>query len=336
MTVRSNGKICGVSQIKLTDNRLRTGVKNLPDRFAELLIADLACAEGIYHYRNGLCNADCVSELNLTFIGKLCRDNILRDVTAVISRAAVNLCRVLTAERTAAVTRKSSVGIDDNFSACKTCVTDGTADYKSTCRIDENLCILIELLGNDRLDNILDDILANLTERYSLVVLGRNYDSINALSDAVIILDGNLSFAVGSEIFESAVLSDLGKLFGKLMSKRNRKRHKLGRLVARIAEHHTLVSRADLVVVVVLAVALLEALVNAHSDIRTLSVDRCEHSAGAAVKAAARVIVADIVDNLSDDCGDIHITFGGNLTHNVNHTCCSGCLTRNMSVLVLL
>ena len=134
MTVGSNGKICGVSQIKLTDNRLRTGVKNLPDRFAELLIADLACAEGIYHYRNGLCNADCVSELNLTFIGKLCRDNILRDVTAVISRAAVNLCRVLTAERTAAVTRKSSVGIDDNFSACKTCVTDGTADYKSTCR----------------------------------------------------------------------------------------------------------------------------------------------------------------------------------------------------------
>ena len=51
------------------------------------------------------------------------------------------------------------------------------------------------------------------------------------------------------------------------MRKRNWKRHELLCLVAGIAEHDALIARADLIVGVVLAVAQLIALVDAHCDI---------------------------------------------------------------------
>ena len=98
-------------------------------------------------------------------------------------------------------------------------------------------------------------------------MLSGNNNGIYANRFSVLIFNGNLSLSVGTEVFQRAFLSHLCQLLCEAVSKRYGKRHKLGGLVAGVAEHHALVAGADPVVYVVLTVFMLQALVNAHSDI---------------------------------------------------------------------
>ena len=65
-----------------------------------------------------------------------------------------------------------------------------------------------------------------------------------------------------------AGLADLGEPVREPVREPDRHRHQVFGLVARVAEHHPLVARADLVVVVAGAGALLDRLVDAHRDVR--------------------------------------------------------------------
>ena len=80
------------------------------------------------------------------------------------------------------------------------------------------------------------------------------------------------------------------------MSKRNRKRHQLGRLGARVAEHHALITRADLVGI---------AAVDALSDVGRLTIERHHHAAGIAIEALEGVVVADVAHGAAHEVGDI-------------------------------
>ena len=70
----------------------------------------------------------------------------------------------------------------------------------------------------------------------------------------------------------------------------NRHRHELGRLVARVAEHHPLVAGA--------------AGVHTHRDVGRLAVDGAQHRARLRVEAERRIGVADVGDGRADDVGD--------------------------------
>src|SRR2546430_105911 len=59
--------------------------------------------------------ADCVSELNLAFRRETCGDDVLRDPASHVSRAAIDLARIFSEKRPAAVTTHSTVGIDNDF-----------------------------------------------------------------------------------------------------------------------------------------------------------------------------------------------------------------------------
>src|SRR6267154_795138 len=88
--------------------------------------------------------------------------------------------------------------------------------------------------------------------------------------------------------------------------------HQLRRLVAGIAEHETLVSRALLQVQ---AFALVHALCNV---LRLLAVGH-DHSAGVGIEADGRIVVADALDGLAHHFGEIDPRAGGDFAGEHHH-----------------
>ena len=89
-------------------------------------------------------------------------------------------------------------------------------------------------------------------------------------------------------------------------------RHLLLCLIARKAKHHALVARADLL-------GILKGIVDAHGDVRALLVDGGHHRAGLVVKAAGRVVIADLTDGLTSHRGNVHIAVCRDFTHDKHH-----------------
>ena len=88
----------------------------------------------------------------------------------------------------------------------------------------------------------------------------------------------------------------------------DRQRHQLGRVVAGVAEHQALVAGALLVEQVAdLAGAVLVRGVDALGDVGRLRADGDRDTAGAAVEALLRPVVADLEDGLAHDPRDLDV-----------------------------
>ena len=112
-------------ELKITDDRIRSEIKYLCYGILYLIVSILARAEGINHYRYRPGNTYGIGSLDLTLIGKAGSNYIFSDMSKSISSRTVNLCRVLSAEGSAAVSCSSAVGINDDFSSRKTCISLG-------------------------------------------------------------------------------------------------------------------------------------------------------------------------------------------------------------------
>ena len=122
------------------------------------------------------------------------------------------------------------------------------------------------------------------------------------------------------------------------MSQSDRIRHILFRLIAGKTEHHALVAGADCIQLSLRHRVFLrfQSLVYAHSDIRGLFVQGYDHTAGIAVKAVFRAVIADLANRLADYLLDIHVCVSGHLTHNQYKTCGTAGLTGHTAHRVLL
>ena len=89
-----------------------------------------------------------------------------------------------------------------------------TTDYESSCRIYEELGLVIDkLLGKYRLKYILLDILMDLLLRYILIMLCRQNDCLKSYRLIILIIFYRyLGLTVGTEILKCSVLSNLSKL----------------------------------------------------------------------------------------------------------------------------
>ena len=119
------------------------------------------------------------------------------------------------------------------------------------------------------------------------------------------------------------------------MRKRDGQRHQLRRFITGIAEHHALISRTVEVIGVLLPVFQLQGVIHAQRNIRGLSVNCGEHSAGVAVKPLAGIVVTDIADNAADNLGDIHVAARADLAHNEHLARCAGGLARHAALRIL-
>ena len=150
-------------------------------------------------------------------------------------------------------------------------------------------------------------------DAHARTVLGRDEHGVEANGHTVFVLDRNLGLAVGTEEVDDALLADLREPLGHAVREPDRHRHQRVGLVARVAEHHSLVAGADLVVRVGVAGALLQRLVDTHRDVGRLLVDGDDHAARLAVDAERGVGVADAVDRVAGDARDVEVRLGADL-----------------------
>ena len=147
-------------------------------------------------------------------------------------------------------------------------------------------------------------------------MLRRDDDGVDALRRAVGgILHGDLALAVRAEPRQLAALAAGRQGLGQVVCVGDRGRHQLARLMAGEAEHHALIARADLVLVVIGAV-------DAHGDVRRLPVQRDLHGAAVPIIARRRVVIADFADRFARDVGHVDRRRRGDLAHDEHQARC--------------
>ena len=106
-----------------------------------------------------------------------------------------------------------------------------------------------ELFGDDRLDDVLDQIGPDHRVAVdAVVVLGGDEHGLEPNRLAVLVVEGDLGLAVGAEVRDGPGLADLGEALGHAVGDVDRHRHEDVGLVAGVAEHHALIAGTLLVV----------------------------------------------------------------------------------------
>ena len=158
--------------------------------------------------------------------------------------------------------------------------------------------VVIQVLGrNGLLDNLVLDLLAQLLRRDVGRVLGRDDNRVDADGHdgtvVVLVLDRHLRLRVGPQPGQGTVAA--GGRHGRveLVGKHEGEGEELGRLVRGIAKHDALVAGAET----------LERLlvVEALGDVGRLLLDGHEEVARLVVEALGRVVVANVLDGVTDN-----------------------------------
>lgn len=190
-----------------------------------------------------------------------------------------------------------------------------------------------EVLGGDDLpDDLLLDLLAQLLGGDVLAVLGADDDGVHAEGHdgavIVLVLNGDLGLGVGSEPWEGAVTAGSGHGSVQSVGELGGEGEQLGGLVGGISEHDTLVTGTEL----------LEGLlvVQALGDIGGLLLDGDEDVAGLVVEALGRVVIADVLDGITDDLLVVEAGLGSDLTEDHDHAGLGGRLAGDLREGVVL
>ena len=272
---------------------------------------DLLGAERPDGDRDRVRDADRVRDVDLGAVGEPAGDDVLRHVARRVGRRAVDLRRILAREGAAAVPSRAAVGVDDDLAPGEPGVAHRPAEHELARRVHvdevavrEQALLVVQVRRQDRPQNALDDVrLDQVLGADPVGVLRRDEDPLDldrplraVLVDLV--ADGHLRLAVRAEVGQVAGLPHLGEPLADLVREHDRQRHQLGRLARRVAEHHPLVARAELVQRIVVARVVLHLVrgVDALGDVRRLLVDRDDDAAGDGVEAPLRVRVADLLE----------------------------------------
>ncbi|CAB4946914.1 unannotated protein [freshwater metagenome] len=81
----------------------------------------------------------------------------------------------------------------------------------------------------------------------AIVVLSGDKHGAQTNRLAVFVIEGDLSLAIGTKIRNRAGLANISQALGHAVSNMDRKRHEHIGLIARVAEHHSLIARTLLI-----------------------------------------------------------------------------------------
>ena len=142
-------------------------------------------------------------------------------------------------------------------------------------------------------------------------------DGVHTYGLTVLVANGDLSLAVGTQVLQGAIVADLSQALSQAARQIMRHRHQGRGLVRSIAEHHALVARADQIDRVGSGTALgLKRFVHALRDIGALFVDEAHDTAGFAVKTVLCAVIADAADGVTRDLLHVNIGLRANLAGN--------------------
>ena len=110
---------------------------------------DLLRAEGFHQHADRIGHADRVRQLHFAAIGQSAGDDVLGDVARHVGSRAIDLGRIFSAERAAAVTSHAAVGVDDDLASGESGVAHRSADDKASRGIDVILRVFVEQMRRD-------------------------------------------------------------------------------------------------------------------------------------------------------------------------------------------
>ena len=143
-------------------------------------------------------------------------------------------------------------------------------------------------------------------------VLGGDQDCVDRDGLVVFIDDAHLGFAIGKQVAQGSVVAHFGKAARQPVGQADRQRHQLGRLVAGVAEHDSLVAGTHQIQRITGVVV---GLVNALGDVGGLLVESHQHRTAVGIEATGPgSAVTDLLDHIAHQVDEIHLRFGGHLT----------------------
>src|SRR5207253_607118 len=174
--------------------------------------------EGVDQERNRFGDPDRVGHLDFTLRRESGGNDILRDMARHIASRTVDLARVFTRKRAAAVTAVAAVAVDDNLAPGETAVAVRPADDETAGWVDVKDRRFVEVLRRNRfLDQLLDDGFANRCVADGRTVLGRNDHRRNTYRIAVHMADRDLALAVGTQEVELFLAAQLREVLHQLV-----------------------------------------------------------------------------------------------------------------------
>ena len=332
VSVAGGGLEDGLVEAEVADDATGAEVKVLLHELHEGLLVVLGGAVSVDVDGERVGDTNGVGELDADTVAEVVGHEGLGDPAGGVGGGTVDLGAVLAGEGTASVGAPTSVGVDDDLSAGEAGVTVGSADDEAAGGVDVVDGLLIEVLGgDDRLDDVLHDVLVNLLVGDVGLVLGGDDDGVDADGDhaavLLLVLDGDLGLTIGAQPLEGSVLANVGETLAEAGGEEVGEGHELGGLIGGVAEHDALVTSADL----------LDALVevDALGDIGALLLDGDDDVAGVAVDALVGGGVADVADGGTDDVLEIDLGVGGDLTEDHDHAGLGGGLAGDLGLGVL-
>ncbi len=182
----------------------------------------------------------------------------------------------------------AAVGINDDLAAGQPRVALRPPHHEHAGTVDQHLRIVGQAIAQHGAHHMLDDVCAHALGRL-LGMLRRHDDACHAHRFATLILDRDLRLAVRPQVRQRPILAHRSQLLAQLVGQGDRQRHHIIGFVGRVAEHHALITRTELI------------LARTPSDMRRLLLDQHLHVAGLGVDARRLAVVADLRDRLARD-----------------------------------
>ena len=199
------------------------------------------------------------------------------------------------------MTRPTAVRVHNNLSTRESGVPLRSSDGELARGVDVILNVVVEeFLGNRGHDRVFDDPFANDVLVDVGIVLRGDDDRVDAHGSFSVVFEGDLALGVGTEPIDGFFESQVGEFTHDAMRERDRKGHELRRLIAGVAEHDSLIPRAD-----VFRVGGVDSL----GDIGALLVERDHDGARGGVNSEFVVGVSDASNSGTHDVLIVELGF---------------------------
>jgi len=210
VAIGRRGAVNGLSQIQGLDHGLGSTTEDLAHGADDSFLRNLSRAKGINSDGHRLGNADGVGQLNLTAACQPRSHDVLGDVAAHVSCAAVHLAGILPGEGAAAVVAGAAIGVHDDLAAREARVAHGPAHHEAPRGVHVIDGVRVQqLCGQGGLDDVLQDAVPDGVLRDVLIVLGGDDHRVDPLDLIALKLDRHLGLAIRTQPRELVVLADL-------------------------------------------------------------------------------------------------------------------------------
>jgi len=194
----------GTTEVEVADDESGAEVEVGVDDVEDLSIRLDTSAVRVDVEGHGVGNTNGVRDLDEGTTAELGSDERLGDPAGSIGSRAIDLAGILAGEGSTTVGAPTTIGVDDDLTTSGTSITHGTTNDEAArgVKVEDDLVVKV-LGGNDDLDDLLEELLADGLVVDIRGVLSGDDDGVDALGDhgaiVILVLDGDLGLGVGTE-----------------------------------------------------------------------------------------------------------------------------------------